>query len=321
MSTELVPYSDIEKMAGQVVQSRMFPGITTPQAAMTLMLLCQSEGLHPMQAMMRYHVIQGRPAMKADAMLAEFMRRGGTVKWKEWTNEACEAEFKSAGCPEGVSVRWTMDDAKRAGVTGNPTWTKYPRQMLKARVASDGVRMADPAVNQGRHTPEEVQDYVDEAPKTVPADAEIVETPVLESTSLDAEEKPLKEVLGKSKATVAAALDALETPRECQCGARIMKYASESKAYPGRLFWLCSAARLDMSFMEDKKAAQMKFKEHYGVAKREWAGPPIKDSGAAPPETPHVEGIPNAPELSIQEQLAKIERETAERIAAEVRLP
>lgn len=171
MNDALVPYKDIEQMANQVVKSRMFAGINTPEAAITLMLLCQSEGLHPMQAMMRYHMIQGRPSMKADAMLSEFMRRGGTVKWIEWTNEACEAEFKSSGCPDGVKVRWTMDDAKRAGVTGNPTWTKYPRQMLKARVSSDGVRMADPAVNQGRYTPEEVQDF---EPQRKPADYELV---------------------------------------------------------------------------------------------------------------------------------------------------
>ena len=157
---ETVPYRDILAMAETVVRGGLFPGIKTTEQAVTLFLLCQSEGLHPMQALTRYHLIQGRPAMKADAMLAEFMKRGGTIHWIEWTNEACEARFKSKGCPEGVSVRWTIEDAKRAGVTGNPTWTKYPRQMLKARVASDGVRMADPAVNQGRYTPEEVQDIV-----------------------------------------------------------------------------------------------------------------------------------------------------------------
>jgi hypothetical protein len=171
MGSELVSYSDLQDMAMNVVRSKMFPGITTPEAAITLMLLCQAEGLHPMQAMMRYHVIQGRPAMKADAMLAEFMRRGGTVNWLQWDNQACEAEFKSHGCPEGVKVRWTMEDARRAGVVNNPTWTKYPRQMLKARVASDGVRMADPAVNQGRYTPEEVQDF-DDKPK--PTEYEVV---------------------------------------------------------------------------------------------------------------------------------------------------
>jgi hypothetical protein len=179
MSSELVPYKDLEAMAQDVVHGGLFPGLKTVSQALTLFLVAQAEGLHPMTAAMRYNIIQGRPALKAEAMLASFMERGGQVKWLEWNNEACEAEFKSPGCPDGVKVRWTMDDAKRAGVTGNPVWTKYPRQMLKARVASDGVRMADPAVNQGRYTPEEVQDFEPET--KVKADAEVLPT----ETALD----------------------------------------------------------------------------------------------------------------------------------------
>ena len=172
MASELVPYKEMESMAAEVVRSKLFPGIQTTSQALTLFLVAQAEGLHPMTAAMRYNVIQNRPALKADAMLASFMERGGTVKWVEWTNDACEAIFKSAGVPEGVKVRWTMDDAIKAGVTGNPTWKKYPRQMLKARVASDGVRMADPAVNYGRYTPEEVADF--DQPKVEQIEHEVV---------------------------------------------------------------------------------------------------------------------------------------------------
>lgn len=169
--TGMVPYSDLTKMAESVVKSGMFPNVKTTEAAMTLFLICQSEGLHPLQAMMRYNIIQGRPAMKAEAMLASFMERGGTVDWTEYTNDAVSAIFTSRGVPSGVTVRWTMEDAKRAGILANPTWTKYPKQMLKARVASDGVRMADPTVNQGRYTPEEVSDF---EPRVVATEVEIM---------------------------------------------------------------------------------------------------------------------------------------------------
>jgi len=272
--SDLVPYQDLERMASQVVKSRMFPGIATPESAITLMLLCQSEGLHPMQAMTRYHIIQNRPAMKADAMLAEFMRRGGTVKWIEWTNEACEAEFKSTGCPEGIKVRWAMDDAKRAGVTGNPTWSKYPRQMLKARVASDGVRMADPAVNQGRYTPEEVRDFDDE-PKTEQIEAEVVGTERLKD--LDAEGKTTDEMLegaaknraeavakyvddgptdsggesifdklDKAKADVAAKVAKENVARECpKCGIAVHTFTVESGNMKGRTYWECHTRHVE----------------------------------------------------------------------------
>lgn len=155
----LVPYSDLERMAAQVVKGGLFPGIKTTEQALTLFLVAQSEGLHPMTATMRYNIIQNRPAMKAEAMLASFMERGGTVDWTEYTDEAVTGIFRSAGVPKGVSVRWTLDDAAKAGLGRNPTWKSYPKQMLKARVASDGVRMCDPAVNQGRYTPEEVSEF------------------------------------------------------------------------------------------------------------------------------------------------------------------
>lgn len=166
---ELVPYSDLKEMATQVVKGGLFPGIKTPEQALTLFLVAQAEGLHPMTATMRYNIIQNRPAMKAEAMLASFMDRGGTVDWTEYTDEAVTGLFRSAGVPKGVSVRWTMADAKRAGVTMNQTWTKYPRQMLKARVASDGVRMCDPSVNTGRYTPEEVSEF-EPTQRAIPAE-------------------------------------------------------------------------------------------------------------------------------------------------------
>lgn len=172
MTDSIVPYQDLERMADTVVKAGLFPGIKTQQQALTLFLVAQAEGLHPMTAALRYNVIQGRPAMKAEAMLASFMERGGTVAWTEYTDAAVTGVFTSKGVPSGVTVRWTMEDARRAGVTMNQTWTKYPRQMLKARVASDGVRMADPSVNSGRYTPEEVREF--DEPQTVRADAEIV---------------------------------------------------------------------------------------------------------------------------------------------------
>jgi hypothetical protein len=52
-----------------------------------------------------------------------------------------------------------VDDAKRAGVAGKQNWQRYPRQMLRARVVSEGVRAAMPGVVLGLYTPEEVQDF------------------------------------------------------------------------------------------------------------------------------------------------------------------
>jgi hypothetical protein len=316
----LVPYRDILEMAQAVVKGRLFPDVDTPEKALTLMLLCQSEGLHPMQALTRYHIIKGRPALKADAMLAAFMERGGTVKWKEWTNEACEAVFTSAGCPDGVSVRWTMADAQRAGVTGNPTWTKYPRQMLKARVASDGVRMADPSVNQGRYTPEEVQDFEDPKGTRVAADAEIV-APAAPQTP--------PEQLSARGQTTDEHLDAAAVNRNssvaqythCQdCGAEIKQFPSESKDFPGRLYWQCEGARFE--YLDAVKngvpvaKAKAQIKAHFGGGSRLWAETAQQAEDRMKGEL-HLEPPPATPKKSIKEQLEDIEKDTAARLKAE----
>ncbi len=82
MNTEIATINDIERMSQVVVKSGLF-GIKTPDQAMSLMLLCQAEGMSPVIAVRDYHIIQGRPALKADAMLARFQSAGGKVRWTE----------------------------------------------------------------------------------------------------------------------------------------------------------------------------------------------------------------------------------------------
>jgi len=164
MSNEpMIPLNEMKEMASAVCKSGLF-AMTTPEAALTLMLICQSEGLHPMQALKRYHIIKGRPSMRADAMLAEFQRGGGAVEWIERTDESCKAKFSHA---QGgtVEICWTMEQAKKAGLTANDTWRRYPRQMLTARTISEGVRTVLPGVIAGIYTPEEISDFDTEAPK------------------------------------------------------------------------------------------------------------------------------------------------------------
>lgn len=148
---------DIEVMAKKVSQSRLF-GLDESQA-FTLMLLAQAKGLHPIQAVERYHVFQGKPAMKADAMLAEFQAHGGVVEWLQHDAAKCEARFTAPNVKTPTTVAWTMAEAKTAGLSGKDIWQKYPRQMLRARVISEGIRMTMPGILSGIYTPEEVADF------------------------------------------------------------------------------------------------------------------------------------------------------------------
>ena len=157
MSTALVPIADLDRMAAAVVASKLF-GMATKEQALALMLVAQAEGLHPATAARDYHIIQGRPALKADAMLGRYLNSGGKVEWHEHTDAKVSATFSH---PAGgaLKIEWDMARARQAGLGEKPTWKQYPRQMLRARVISEGVRATNPAVAIGIYTPEEVQEF------------------------------------------------------------------------------------------------------------------------------------------------------------------
>ncbi len=163
--TALVPVDQIERMAVSVARSGLF-GVKTPDQAMALMLIAQAEGLHPAIAARDYHVINGRPALRADAMLARFQAAGGKVEWGEYTDTKVVGKFSH---PSGgsVEIAWTTKMAQDAGLTRNPTWKSYPRQMLRSRCISEGIRTVFPGVVVGTYTPEEVEDMAP-APRQAP---------------------------------------------------------------------------------------------------------------------------------------------------------
>ena len=155
--SNIVPMGDIQKMAQVAADSKMF-GFKNQAEAMAIMLLCQAEDMHPAIAMRDYHVIQGRPALKSDAMLARFQTSGGKVNWTSYTDEVVTGLFAH---PQGgeVSISWTMEMAHRLGFTKKENWRNYPRAMLRARCISEGIRTVFPACVAGVYTPEEVADF------------------------------------------------------------------------------------------------------------------------------------------------------------------
>jgi hypothetical protein len=162
VSNELVPMGDLEKMAAAIAKSGLF-GAKTPEQALALMLVAQSEGLHPMAAVQQFDIIQGRPARKAASMLERFQAAGGKVVWHERTDAKVSAQFSH---PQGgsVEVEWDMARANKAGLGGKDNWKKFPRQMLSARVISEGVRTVYPGATGGFYEPGEVTDFEPDKP-------------------------------------------------------------------------------------------------------------------------------------------------------------
>ena len=160
---EVIPFSDMERMAQAIAKSGLF-GIKTPDQAIALMLVAQSQGRHPASVAAEYVIIQGNPALKSQSAQARYQQAGGTIEWEEISPRSCTATFTHPRSPKPVRINWDWDKATNAGLTGKSNWKAYPEQMLCARVVAQGVRASFPGCLDGVYLAEEVADFTPSAP-------------------------------------------------------------------------------------------------------------------------------------------------------------
>jgi hypothetical protein len=184
--TALVSFEQMERMAATVAKSGLF-GMRTPEQALALMLLAQAEGIPAMIAVRDYHIMGGKPTMKADTMLARFQESGGSVEWHTYTDDKCEATFSHPKSPKPVRIDWTLDRAKRALLADKDVWKAYSRAMLRSRVISEGVKTCYPVCIAGKYTPEEIQSIDVEVAQVLPIEKAIesFDQPVIVATDVD----------------------------------------------------------------------------------------------------------------------------------------
>jgi len=148
-------YETLKEMALVVSQNKMFG--KSKEEALALMMVAQAEGVHPMQAILEWDLIQGKPALKSTALMARFQKAGGRIEYIERTDSVCEAKFSH---PQGanVTVRWDLAKAEKAGLAGKANWKSFSGQMLAARCIAEGVRACYPAVLSNLHTDDELME-------------------------------------------------------------------------------------------------------------------------------------------------------------------
>ena len=162
--SNIVAVQDMAVMADSIVKSGFY-GFKTKEQVMAVMLVAQAENKHPASVVQEYDIIQGKPALKSQAILARFQLSGGSVQWDVVTPKAVKGTFKH---PQGgsLTVEWTIEMARQAGIYRDGSgWSKYPEDMLRARVISRAVRSIYPACILGHYATEEVMDFDSPMPK------------------------------------------------------------------------------------------------------------------------------------------------------------
>jgi RecT family len=133
-------------------------------------------GLQPLQAMQNIAVVNGRPSIWGDAMIALVKGAGLLASIEEDIDDkqsTCTVQRRGEA---PVSRTFTMEDAKRAGLAGKQgPWTQYPKRMLQMRARSWALRDVFPDVLKGVYIAEEARDMP--AEKDITPESETVEPP------------------------------------------------------------------------------------------------------------------------------------------------
>lgn len=117
-------------------------------------------GMQPLQALQNIAVINGRPTIWGDAMLAICKSKADC----EDVIETWDARTQTATCrvkiygKEDVVQTFSVEQAKRAGLTNRDTWKSYTERMCAMRARGFALRNAFPHHLRGIGLAEEAQD-------------------------------------------------------------------------------------------------------------------------------------------------------------------
>jgi hypothetical protein len=149
-------FNSMLSFASNLVSSGFLPdAIKTPAQCVAIILAGQELGMPPMQSLRSINVIKGKVSLSAELQLARFVQMGGHIKWLQTTNTVAELWLKHPNGQEHTH-KFTIEEAKKAGVTNNPTWSKYAPAMLRARCGSAGIRAIAPDIGMQLYDPEEL---------------------------------------------------------------------------------------------------------------------------------------------------------------------
>ena len=178
-NTVIQNFHDVENVAKAMAGSGFFQDSKQASQAIVKVLAGHELGFGPFASMTGIHIIQGKPAFGAN-LIAGAIKAQGKYDYRiaALDDTRCDVEFYQIIDGKRVSLgmsSFSIDDAKKAGLTTKDNWSKFPRNMLFSRAISNGARWYTPDVFSGApvYTPEELGADVDQ-------DGNVVDAPFIE---------------------------------------------------------------------------------------------------------------------------------------------
>lgn len=219
-NTELSLATDL-KLASTLVKSGLLPSaIKSPEAALVIILTGRELGLAPLQALRSISVVEGKPTLSADLLLALAYKSGLCTGYEivELTDEKCVVQISRNGQVK-PPYSYTIEEARKAGLANRPNWQRHTKAMLRARATSAACRAYFPDVVLGLYTPDELEDLSPVVSEAAP----VVITP----TPRVVEAAPTMQALPASPAPIAPAVSQEEDSEEAEVIAAVKKAISE----------------------------------------------------------------------------------------------
>lgn len=131
-----------------------------PQDVLLVLLKGAELGLKPLQALSEIHIVDGKAGVSAKLKMALCLQRPECEFFIMVTSTAEKAVYraKRKGAPEPVEYSYSIEDAKRAGLTHKQNWQSHPAAMLRARCSSGLADSVFPDLVQGVMTHDELRE-------------------------------------------------------------------------------------------------------------------------------------------------------------------
>lgn len=143
-------------------------------------------GIGPVQALSVISVVNGKPVLEGQLLLAKARQAGHRVVFPREDAEGVVCQITR--CDDGTVHEgvFTMADARIANLTGKDNWKNYSKDMLQWRAVARAVKKGCPEVALGFHVEGEIEP--DEEPTLNTATAEQIRTVTQEDIQAEVEE-------------------------------------------------------------------------------------------------------------------------------------
>lgn len=181
---------DLVALAERLSKSTLLPKSMQgkmPDVLVTIMA-GQEMGLAPMASLRAFHVIEGKPVISSDGMVALVISSGKAAYFDCVSESDASVTYETlrVGSKAPQRCTWTMEMARAAALHQKDNWRLYKRQMLGSRCRSELSRRVYPDVLMGCYSDDEGVGWREpsgaeparpvESPRSDVIDAEFTET-------------------------------------------------------------------------------------------------------------------------------------------------